>query len=1116
MKNLLAILVLVSATFLFAAQDHSITFSQSGPHTYDLTLETTHYNIIEKNVDGNIWSVIEFGSATTTMKKGYAALPVTATAVRLPNDKNVDLQILDSEITEIALAHPLLPSKGVLYRWQNPADIPYQIDPQSITDSWYPADVAEQSLPFIIRDARGCRVQFSPFQYNAKRQVLRVYNELNIRLSETDTAPVNPLRHTSTPNLLETRNLYQNLFINSNTIDASSNLSMAELGHILVLTTSRDESAIQPYIDWKREKGFTVTKQVVSSGTLVKDIIQQNYDNDPALLYVQIVGDWDDIQSELGTSSNLPMDPAMGCVSGTDDFPDIAIGRISGASAADVSLQVNKILTYEKNPPVGTDWLSTATGIASEEGAGNGDDGEIDYEHEDVIWNDKLDPFTYDAYNAIYEPTASKSDVNNAVNTGTGIINYTGHGSQTSWGTTGFNNSDVNALTNGDMQPIILSVACNNGEFNMSSGDCFAEAWLKKDNGGAVFMLASTISQPWQPPMRGQDYFNDILIGGYDYDAHSGQSGINTNEQRTLGGSIVVNGFNLMLTESNTSSDLETIQTWTIFGDPSMQFRTKAPETLTVSNDVVRTGEPFTTNISVGGQPLEAAMVTLSQNGSYYSGLTDANGDVTIEHSLAEGTATLVVTAFNTETVYREVTVSPADGPWVKIDSYSIDDASGNGNGNAENDETFFLDMVAINSGNQDCAAVSSVLQSSDTYLTLLDTSYYLGDMPINTPVTADDAFRISVVDGVPDQHAAACQVEFSDTSGNSWTSNLSIIINAPQLGNLSAVVNDSAQGNSDGDLDIGEMATLTLPTYNSGHNGVSATEAVLTSSSSYITILSPAQNPGVLNPGDTIAVNFDIQTANDTPPGTSVDLYYFVDAATYSIHDTFTVLIGDLPVVLMHSGSEEVSDVLFYDTGGAEGAYGSRERLTLTFHPQQQGAALKAVFQSFELSDNDNLAVYDGTSTGAAQVSGSPFTGSSGPDEIVASNPDGALTFEFTSNLAGTAAGWKAEIMTTSVSGVRDKQLNRALQFSLADNYPNPFNPKTSIRYEIGGKGPQNVELTVFDIRGKRIRTLVNAQQAPGNYRVYFEGGSLASGVYFYTLRSGRHVETKKMVLMR
>ena len=80
--------------------------------------------------------------------------------------------------------------------------------------------------------------------------------------------------------------------------------------------------------------------------------------------------------------------------------------------------------------------------------------------------------------------------------------------------------------------------------------------------------VMSTISQPWDPPMRGQDYMNDLLTGGYDYDANPGE-GINTDHGKARLGSIVFNAFNLQIAEAG-SGDVETTQTWILFGDGSL------------------------------------------------------------------------------------------------------------------------------------------------------------------------------------------------------------------------------------------------------------------------------------------------------------------------------------------------------------------------------------------------------------------------------------------------------------------------------------------------------------------------------------------------------------------
>ncbi len=85
--------------------------------------------------------------------------------------------------------------------------------------------------------------------------------------------------------------------------------------------------------------------------------------------------------------------------------------------------------------------------------------------------------------------------------------------------------------------------------------------------------------------------------------------------------------------------------------------------------------------------------------------------------------------------------------------------------------------------------------------------------------------------------------------------------------------------------------------------------------------------------------------------------------------------------------------------------------------------------------------------------------------------------------------------------------------------NYPNPFNPTTTLSYELDRTS--DVELAIYDMMGRRIRTLVSANQAAGAYNVQWDGTNvqgeqLASGVYLYQLRAGDRVETRKMMLIK
>jgi hypothetical protein len=85
---------------------------------------------------------------------------------------------------------------------------------------------------------------------------------------------------------------------------------------------------------------------------------------------------------------------------------------------------------------------------------------------------------------------------------------------------------------------------------------------------------------------------------------------------------------------------------------------------------------------------------------------------------------------------------------------------------------------------------------------------------------------------------------------------------------------------------------------------------------------------------------------------------------------------------------------------------------------------------------------------------------------------------------------------------------------YKLFNNYPNPFNPTTNIRYQVAEPG--HVSIKIYDMLGCEVADLVNEEQAAGSYNVKFDGFDLASGIYFYQIKSGSFLETKKMMLLK
>ena len=86
--------------------------------------------------------------------------------------------------------------------------------------------------------------------------------------------------------------------------------------------------------------------------------------------------------------------------------------------------------------------------------------------------------------------------------------------------------------------------------------------------------------------------------------------------------------------------------------------------------------------------------------------------------------------------------------------------------------------------------------------------------------------------------------------------------------------------------------------------------------------------------------------------------------------------------------------------------------------------------------------------------------------------------------------------------------------KFDLSQNYPNPFNPVTNISYQVASSGL--VKITVYDMLGKEVKTLVNEFKEPGYYNTNFDAGNMNSGIYFYKMNAGNFTSVKKLVLIK
>jgi hypothetical protein len=517
-------------------------------------------------IDGAPYLQVGLFGEAQVLVAGAPDVPHVARSIVIPDSGVMAVRVMDAQyddLTDIDLA----PSKGTLPRTVNPDDVPYTFGAEYGANAFFPGDLAALHEPYILRDCRGVVVDLYPVQYNPVTRTLRVYSSVTVEVVRTAAGGANVLlrgMRTGRPSV-SFEKLYAVHFINY--VPDQRYNPLSEEGDLLVICYDAWLPNIQPFVDHKNAIGINTTAVGVSTigntSTAIKDYIQGVY-NQGNLAFVLLVGDA--AQVATPSASGGASDPTYSKLAGSDNYPDIMVGRFSAETAAQVDTQVQRSVEYEENAATTLPWFWKGVGIASAQGAGQGDQGQADYVHMDEIrgWLMNMTP-PYNPVDQIYDTNGGTAAmVTTALNQGRGIINYCGHGDQTSWGTTGFSNSNVQALQNDNMLPFIVSVACLNGSFN--NGTCFAEAWLRSTHNGepigAIATYMSSILQDWASPMEAQDEFNILYtqIEPNDYFAY---------------GTLCFAGSCSMMDQygsTNGSSGCNMFNTWHVFGDPSIRI----------------------------------------------------------------------------------------------------------------------------------------------------------------------------------------------------------------------------------------------------------------------------------------------------------------------------------------------------------------------------------------------------------------------------------------------------------------------------------------------------------------------------------------------------------------
>ncbi|WP_373811946.1 C25 family peptidase propeptide domain-containing protein, partial [Porphyromonas loveana] len=590
-----------------------------------------------------------FTEGVNVSEKGMPTLPILSRSLAVSDTREMKVEVVSSKFIEkqnVLIA----PSKGMIMRNEDPNKIPYTFGQSYSENKFFPGEVATLSDPFIVREVRGQVVNFAPLQYNPVTKTLRIYTEIVVAVSETAQQGKNTLAKPK-GTFAGFEDTYHRLFMNYKA-NRYTPVEEKQDGRMIVIVPEQFKNEITEFVAWKNQRGLRtevkVAEEIASPVTAaaVRQFVKDEYNKDGSapLMYVLLIGDNKHIPAGNGTGGKS--DQIFGQVVGTDHYNEVFIGRFSCENVEDLKTQINRTIHYERDVKAGESWLGRGLCIASSDGGSFADNGESDIQHETVIAN-LLTEYGYTYVSKRFgDGAVTAQHIISDINAGTSIINYTGHGSDTYWVTSGFGTNHMSQLTNYNQLPFIFDVACVNGNFmNMT---CFAEGFMRAQKEGkptgSIAIIASTINQPWNPPMRGQDEMNEILC-----EKHA------ANIKRTFGG-ITTNGIYGMI-EKYGASAYATADTWTVFGDPSLLVRTLQPKAMTVTapSQIALTDASVSISCDYDG-----AIASISANGKLFGSAIVTGGAATInlQGLTNESSVTLTVVGYNKETVVKTINIS--------------------------------------------------------------------------------------------------------------------------------------------------------------------------------------------------------------------------------------------------------------------------------------------------------------------------------------------------------------------------------------------------------------------------------------------------------------------------
>lgn len=533
-----------------------VTAAASGPDRLRVTVELPGFLSEDVTVAGESYVRLRVPGSPYLLEAGEPELPYVTANLALPPRGTPTVRVLESRWQEVP-SPPVVPSRGNVLRDRAPDDVPLRFGAVYSAGGVSPAVEQVLGRPYLVRGRRGVGLRVHPLRWDADRGVLLVLQRLELEIVTSGDGGANVRPGPAPPAQTGYAEVWSRRFVNA---APDKYRPLPTGGRLLVVCADGFGDAVQPFAQWKRERGLVVEVATVADlgGTAesIAAAVSARYFAPEGLGYVVLAGDAPGVPTFLGLYEGAVDDTRYALVDGEDLYPDLFVSRVSARDETELLTQLEKFIRYERDPEPGGDWYPHGAGIASILGD------PTDAERADGLRADLLN-FTYETVDRLYEPAATDAAIKAALEEGRSLVNYLGHGSGTAWSNPPFDLADVGELTNGHRWPLIIDVSCANGKFTID--ECFAEAWLRAGTPaaphGAIAMYSASTSTPWVPPTVMQDEAIDLLSAGGTWEI----------------GAICQQGMMRVLDVYPGDIGRQLIEQYNIFGDCSLRLRTARP-----------------------------------------------------------------------------------------------------------------------------------------------------------------------------------------------------------------------------------------------------------------------------------------------------------------------------------------------------------------------------------------------------------------------------------------------------------------------------------------------------------------------------------------------------------